>query len=257
MVRSLTLFALFALVSSQASARVFNLKDRSIATYFGGEFGLSQLSRQAYGDSCSNGSNICATDKSEKFNYSGEVGVLFASQAANFRLGVEFLEPQHLSGIKGTNASTSASLFTLNSTTRAIIPKGSLEFVIWKTDETSLIFGGSVGYAMVSMENEYTMTATGNAQLGTTGDFVEKGAGNAIDGEGFVGFEFVFSDNVTMLSSLSYRYLQVAKLTHQNAATVIGGTTVAKGDPVDNSDGTARTLNLSSINLGLNFRFYF
>lgn len=256
MIRALATFALFALIGSQASARVFNLNDRSFATYFGGGIGPSNLSRQPWGKSCSNGANICSTDKSTKYNYSGEFGALFAGTKMNFRLGVEFLLPQHMSEVQGTNASSGASLFTLDSTTRAIIPKATIELVAWKTKLTSLIFGGSVGYAMVTMENDYTMTATGTAQLGT-GSFNEKGKGTATSGEGFVGFEFVFSDNVTLMTTLGYRYLVVNRLTHASATKVIGGGTVAEGDLVTNEDGTARTLNLSSANAGLNFRFYF
>jgi len=241
------------LFCSQAYARVFDLRSRSFGTYFGGSVGSSNLSKQPWGDSSG---STTATDQSVKLNYSGEFGVLAASQKVNFRAGVEVLQPQHLSDIKGTDPARDL-LFTLDSNTRAIIPKATFEFVVWKTNASAFMFGGSVGYAMVSMTNQYQIASpAGSAAFPGVSDYVEKASGNAIQSEGFVGYEFSFSDNVTIFTNLGYRYLMVSELTHDNANTAINGA-VVKGSKVLKQSGENRTLNMSSAQAAIQFRFYF
>lgn len=253
MIKTLIILLLTSIFSTPASARVFDLSQRTFATYFGGEVGSSMLSKQPWGDA--SGAST-ATNESVRMNYAGELGLLMAFSKVNFRFGVEYLAPQHLGDILGTNSNTGVQYFTLDSTTRAIVPKATIEFVVYKGKATSLIFGGSAGYAMVTMENHYTMTAAGAAALSAP-SYIEKGQASAVSGEGFVGYEFVFSDNVTLLTTLGYRYLVVGSLKHQNATTVSGGTAVTVGSPVLNNSSQDRTLNLSSANAGLIFRFYF
>ena len=240
------------LFSAPAQARVFDLRSSSFATYFGGSIGSSQLSKQPWGDS--SGPATTTFDQSVKLNYSGEFGVLMGVPKVNIRLGIEYLQPQKLSDIKGKNASDQ-QLFILSSNTRAIIPKAALEFIVWKTNSSAFIFGGSVGYAMVTMENQYQMDTAGTTAFGV-GSYGEKGTGNAIGSEGFVGYEFVFSDNVTVFANLGYRYLLVTELKHQVAHTGINGA-VAKDSTVVNSDGKNRNLNLSAGQAAIQFRFYF
>lgn len=245
------IFLMTALFSSVAQARVFDLNAASFGTYFGGTIGSSQLSKQPWGDSSG---ATTTTDTPIRLNYSGEFGFLVAVPKINLRFGVEYLQPQQLSDIKGKNLSEQ-QVFTLNSNTRAIMPKASVEFVVWKTNSSAFIFGGSAGYAMVTMENQYQMTAQGTTDFGV-GDYNEKATGNAIGAEGFIGYEFVFSDNVTLFTNLGYRYLMVTKLKHQNANSAIGGA-VTKGSTVTNQDGTNRNLNMSAAQAAIHFRFYF
>lgn len=240
------------LFSANAHARVFDLRNRSFGTYFGGTIGTSELSKQPWGDSSG---ATTSTDQSVKLNYSGEFGVLAASQKVNFRAGIEFLQPQKLSDIKGTSTVDQKHLFNLSSNTRAIIPKATFEFVVWKTNTSAFMFGGGVGYAMVTMENQYQITTDGTSALGVS-SYVEKASGNAVQGEGFVGYEFAFSDNVTLFTNLGYRYLMVSELKHENAAAAIGGA-VTKGSKVLKQNGENRTLDLSAGQAAIQFRFYF
>lgn len=251
MLRQSVISLMTVLISASANAKVFNLKESNFGTYFGGTIASSQLSKQPWGDS--SGPNT-SYDQSVKLNYSGEFGVLMAIPKINLRFGVEYLQPQKLSDIRGKNPSDQL-LFILSSNTRAIIPKASVEFVIWKTNSSALMFGGSVGYAMVTMENQYQMDTEGTNEFGV-GSYNEKATGNAIGSEGFVGYEFVFSDNVTLFTSLGYRYLLVGELKHQVAHTGINGA-VAKDSTVVNVDGKNRDLNLSAGQAAIQFRFYF
>ena len=239
------------LFSGSAHARVFDLQAASFGTYFGGTIGSSQLSKQPWGDSSG---LTTTTDSPVRLNYSGEFGILMAIPKINLRFGIEYLQPQRLSDIRGKNASDQL-LFILDSNTRAIIPKASVEFVVSKTNASAIIFGGSVGYAMVTMENQYEMTAQGNTDLGV-GNYNEKATGNALAAEGFLGYEFVFSDNVTLFTNLGYRHLLVTKLSYQNSAATIGGA-ATKGSTVTNQDGTNRNLNLGAAQAAFHFRFYF
>ncbi len=136
-----------------AQARVFDLRTASYGTYFGGTVGSSNLSQQPWGDSSGTVATPVTTNDYIRLNYSGEFGFLIAMSKLNLRFGVEYLQPQKLSDIQGKNSSDQ-TLFVLESNTRAIIPKASVEFVVWKTNYSALIFGGSAGYAMVTMEND-------------------------------------------------------------------------------------------------------
>jgi hypothetical protein len=241
-------------ISAIAEARVFDLKSASYGTYFGGTVGSSNLSQQAWDGSPGTTLVPTTTNDYVRLNYSGEFGFLMAVPKVNLRFGIEYLQPQKLSDIQGKNASDQVD-FVLVSNTRAIIPKMSVEFVVWKTNDSALIFGGSAGYAMVTMENRYSMTAQGTTDF-SVGDYTEKATGTATEGEGFLGYEFIFSDNVTIFANLGYRYLLVTSLKHQNAGPVIGGS-VSKDSPVLNQNGEARKLNMSAGQAALQFRFYF
>ncbi len=246
------IFLMTAFFSARAQARVFDLKAANFGTYFGGTIGSSQLSKQPWGDSSG---SATTTDTAVRLNYSGEFGFLVAVPKVNLRFGVEYLQPQKLSDIRGKNANDQL-LFILNSNTRAIMPKASVEFVVWKTNSSAFIFGGSAGYAMVTMENLYQIGPQGPTDYPAVTNFAEKATGNAIGAEGFIGYEFVFSDNVTLFTNLGYRYLLVTELKHQIAHTGYNGA-VAKDSTVVKQDGTNRTLNFSAAQAAIQFRFYF
>lgn len=248
----MVIFLIAALFSPLAEARVFDLKSATIGTYFGGTIGSSQLSKQPWGDSSG---TTTVTDSSVRLNYSGEFGVLMAIPKINLRFGVEYLQPQRISDIRGRNSSDQL-LFTLNSNTRAIIPKATVEFVVSQTNSSAIIFGGSAGYAMVTMENQYEIGPQGPTDYPSVTNFSEKAKGNAIGAEGFIGYEFVFSDNVTLFTNVGYRYLLVTELKHQNSHTGYNGP-VAKDSTVTNQDGKNRTLNMSAAQAAFHFRFYF
>src|SRR4051812_45495379 len=120
---------------------------------------------------------------------------------------------------------------------------------------SKLFFGAAVGYSFIKMENIYTFTPGQTTYPGMV-DFYERASATAIETEAYLGYEMLFSDNVTVVFDAGYKYLPVRKLNHQNPTTTFQGA-VGKGDAVQNDAGTNRLINLSTAYGGLAFRFYF
>ena len=103
-------------------ARVFNLATETKAVYLKGNVGLSNLGEDAYINSSGSSTVFNAQPK---YNYGGEVGIVFVGKDAGGNLGVEFFSAQKQSAISGTN-SGGTELMTVDSNITAMIAKGGL-----------------------------------------------------------------------------------------------------------------------------------
>lgn len=234
-----------------AQARVFDYKDSGIAPYIRGTGGLSQLNQDAFANSSGNST----VNGSSKYNYGAEIGLMLGlSQDVHFRLGAEIIQESPVNG-QGVDSSGSA-LYTINSTVFIFNPNAALEFVLNKKGNTRFYFQLGAGYANVAVTNAYTMTSAGQTALGV-GSFTENLYANTISGNAGFGMETLFTDNVTFLADLDYRYLPVTSLKYKSGVTnIVSPSGVSAGAPVVNGDGSARKLNLSGIYAGVAFRFY-
>jgi hypothetical protein len=246
----LFLGSLFFLLPSPAQARVFSFKDETIATYFRGTFGNSAVAGTPY--DASSGAGVTVDKKSSR-NVSADIGVLFAGQDMNFRLGVEFLMPQRFDTASGSNAS-GANYFSLDTQTFAFIPSANLEFLFKRSATAHGLLGLGAGYAFVSVSNHYTMTPAGTAALAVT-DFSEAASARVLASQLYVGYETLFTDTVTAEFEAGYRYAPVTTLNSTTSATAISGSESA-GKPLVNMDGSNRKVNLSGVFVGMSFRFY-
>ena len=123
---------------SPLSARVFDFKKESIAPYFRGTGGFSSVGNSGFADA-KGGSTVLGSDKST-FNYSGEVGVLFhLVEQLSFRLGVELLQAQEVSELKGNNAA-GTELYTLESGTFVFHPNAAVELIHSQTNSFRFFF---------------------------------------------------------------------------------------------------------------------
>lgn len=245
-----TAAASLLLGASIAEARTFDFKNERFASYFGGTYGASAVGDNAYGNSSGNGVTV---DRRSAANASGELGFVISSPRANVRLGVEALFPRNYDDITGSDASGTA-LFTLKSKVMAFIPQAALEILFRPTAESRIIVGAGGGLAIVTLDNEYTMTSSGTTALGV-GDFVESASARVGMGRAYVGYEFLFTDTVTLAAELGYRHLVVPSLKSTRNSTAISGTQSEGGD-VLNMDGKPRSLDLGGAYAGVTFRFY-
>ncbi len=240
------------LVPCASSARVFDFKDESVATYLKGAYGPSAVGSSPY--AASSGASTASFDQVVRGNYSGEFGALFASSRFNLRLGVEFLIPSRISDVKGKDAG-GAELFNLDTRTTALIPTLHLELVTHRAATSKAFVGAGVGYGYVKMENSYRFTAAGSAAYPALGDFTEKAQGRAIASHVYAGYETLLADHAAVVFDLGYRHLRAADLAHLTAADTFNGA-VSRGEPVRKSDGAARGIDLSGGYAGLALRFY-
>jgi hypothetical protein len=246
LVLALGLFLLPAI----SQARVFNYKDAEVAAYVRGTGGLSQLDQDSFANADGAGTSVSA---SSKYNYGAEVGfALGLSPNLHLRIGAEIINenPVNDNGVD----SSGTSRYSLNSTVLVFNPNLAFEYVYSTKGNTRFYGVLGAGYANVNVTNTYTMTAAGTTALGV-GDFKESMGANVLSGQVGVGLETLFTDNVTFMTDMGYRYMPVRQLNYTSGDTGFLGA-VNKGDVVLNSDGSKRTLNLSGLIIGASFRFY-
>lgn len=247
------LILVFLLLPSFAQARVFDFKNESFATYLKGTFGSSEVGETPFNES--SGTSTKSFSGGITSNSSGEFGVLLGFGRLTLRLAAELLMPKHISDVKGYNAGE-AELFNLETKVSAITPMAYIDLNLIEGSTSRIFAGGGVGYAYIKMENNYTMTSTGTSTYGGLTSFSERATGMALAAQAYAGFEFLFSDNVTVTFDGGYRYLPVYRLNHQNPTTTFLGS-VSKGEAVQTETGVNRKINLSGAFGGVAFRFYF
>lgn len=238
------------LPANKAHARVFDLKSENFATYFGGSFGLSNLGDYAFGQSAGNG---VTTDQAVRTNYSGEFGLVLTGARGGIRLSGEYLLGKALAGVKGLDAA-GATYYEMDSKVSAFVPMISAEAPIWKQPESRVLLGGGLGYAFVSLDQEYRMTPAGTTALGVS-DYIEKSSTQALAWRLYISGETTFVDTTTLTLEAGYRSIKVGSLQSKKDTTAISGVQTV-GSDVKNMDGSNRAFDLGGAYMSLLFRFY-
>lgn len=236
-----------------SEARVFDFKNEYLASYLRGTASSSVASDGAFGSA--GGSGTTFEDK-VAYNFSGEIGFLLRfKNMVSFRVGMELLQTKPLVSISGKNAS-GVELFQLDSEVLILQPLATIEVDLSPTNEsrTFLFLGG--GLADFTLDNQFTMTSTGTSELGGVTDFSEKATASRISAHAGIGYERLLADTATIALELGYRYLPSPDFKLDKSATTIAQGAVNKSDPLLNSDGSRREVNMSGIFASLGFRFY-
>ena len=246
----IALASALVLFSPLAHARVFDFKNESLATYFRGSYGFSNLGGSAFEKSSG---NSISTDKQVASAASGEFGFLLSAKHFNLLLGAEYLIPRALTEIEGKNIG-GTRMFLLNSSVSAFIPMLNIEFLLSQGPTSKFFFGGGPGLAIVSFDNVYTMTAAGTAQTSIS-DHTESGTAQSLGGQAYIGYEALFTDTVTVAFDLGYRYYKITGFTSTKGTQTFSGTQTP-GSNILNMNGTPRTMDLSGVFAGISCRFY-
>lgn len=250
-IQSAFLLILIVLTTSTSHARTFDLKNETFATYFGGSFGYSNLGDYAFGQS---GGNGVQTDQVVRWNYSGEFGLVLATGHGGIRLSGEYLLGKSLAGVNGTDSSGTA-LYSLDSRVSALVPMISAEVPIWRGQNSRIQLGGGGGYAFVSLDQEYRMTAAGTAALGGIQSYIEKASTRTFAWRAYVSGETSFVDTTTVCFEAGYRSVKVGSLQSLKDTTAISGTQTT-GNDILNMDGSNRSFDLGGAYVSLLFRLY-
>jgi len=244
---------LVLLFSFKAEARVFNINEASVGTYFKGTFGTSNLKGDAFEDS--SGASTKSFSEEADYNWGGEIGFFFPSKDYSFRFGLAIIAPSVASGNSGNNAS-GASLMTVDSKVYGFFPMVHLEYYTMKNNYGRVYISMGGGYGKVSMKNSYNLTAAGDTAYTTPNTFSERASQLAYIMEVGVGYEMPFVQTVTATFDFGYRYSNANDLKYDSAGSDFNGGH-ADGASVVNSDGEKRALDLGGVFAGLSFRFYF
>ncbi len=250
--RFIFLLGIFFFSRESAWARVFDFKNEYLASYLRGSTGLSQVGTDAF--SGAGGTDTLYNDK-VSYNFSGEIGFLLRMKNAfNFRVGIELLQAKPLHGVPGKNTAGD-NRFNLDSEILIYQPVGTLEFDLYpKNNSRAFIFLGA-GLADATLENQFTLTTTGQSELGIS-DFTEKALARRISYHAGVGYEVVMADTVTVSCELGYRYLTLPNFKWSKSTTSLAQGAVSTNDDLLNDDGSNRVIDMSGFFVSLGFRFY-
>ena len=244
------LFLAVLLLSFLAEARVFDMNSEKFAAYFRGNYGPTSIGKGAF----EKASAFNETYNNElKTITAGEFGFVYAASFMNTKFAIEVIRPPSLKGTNATDANDN-SLYSLDSDISAVIPKIGFEFNLKKWKAARLFLNSNFGTGTLILSNAYTFTTAGTALTGKT-DFTEEGRSTSTMIEGNLGIEFLMFDTTTMTLDIGYRSLKFTTITHNRTASTLMGDKV-KGDPMLNTDGTAREIDLSGAYASLGFRFW-
>ncbi len=249
----ISVLALVLCFGSSAYARVFNFKDTGLGVMLRGTGGLSSVDKDPYGDSSGSSTEI---DEQTKYNYGGELAAVWGmGQNYNLRLGAEVMQHHPIKEGHGKNAA-GTDRFQFDSSTFVFNPNIAAEIFLEAGSKFRFFAQAGVGYAMVDVENRYTMTATGTSELGV-GSFNEKMSGTGMSYLVGAGFEALMLDNVTISVDGGYRYIKITELKYTgDVNNIVAPAGAAKGDTALKNDGTKRELNLGGLFVGASLRFY-
>jgi hypothetical protein len=247
----LLLLTLILSFGAKAEARVFRLQSETVAAYFGGTYGSSEILQSHFSGMSGNGVTI---DGSAKINTAGEFGFLFTSRSVGLRLGVEVIRPITITDAMGSDAG-GVKLYDFESTISATIPKVAIELNVRTTDRWRLYATFAAGTASVTYKNSYTLTTDGQTAFPGLANFSDEATGTGQLFEGGMGFETLMNDTTTVAFTVANRNLSVSNFKHKYAVTNFTGTQ-ASGDSVFNSDSSVPQTDFGGITAGLLFRFY-
>lgn len=246
---SLTMLGTF---SSLAEARVFSYKDRRFAPFVRGSLGYSQLQDAAFADSSG---ATTSTTGGVTWNYGGELGfALGLTETLFMRIGAEVISAKD-SDVKGASPA-GVDWMTIDSSVFVFNPNVAFEYYYNQINNLRFFTAVSFGMANFTLENRYDLTPAGTTANGGKADFIEKAEANTYSATASMGLETLFTDNVTVLIDLGYRYLEASELKLKGNVNSFGNPSGAKGDVLKNADGSARSLDLGGFYTSLTFRFY-
>lgn len=244
------LFALF--VPWVADARVFNLKNETLSSYFRTSFSDPELRKKPFENS--SGAATTSFDNGFTTLVGYELGVAWKFSRIVTRLGLEIVRPNSLS-VRGFG--TTGELFEMTAETSIFIPKLALEFGLYEWSQGRWFIMGEGGLATLSMQNSYNFTAAGTAQYGLS-NYREEVRGIGASIVGALGLEATMTDTSTFVLEVGYRSLEFTSLFHQVSGTTIAQGAVSGGTPAkENGSGAERSLSLSAPYVAASFRFWF
>jgi hypothetical protein len=237
-----------------AEARVFNMKDSSVAAYFRGTFGESNARDSAFYDT---GGWATVFDEEVKSNVSGEMGfTLNLGESFVFRGGVEGLQTRKLV-TQGTLAYTQSSLFSLTSTVLAFHPNAALEYNFSTGPASRKYVYAGAGYATVRVKNEFSYTDLGYTYYGPgERNIKETWETTALSYFAGVGWEVFILDNVTVAMDAGYRIMPTSGYTYAYSGVANENFPVAKGEDVWTVSGAKPEIDMGGYYLGITIKFY-
>jgi len=232
-----------------AEARVFKLKDETFAAYVHFMGGTSLIQKSSF-----ERTDVTFSNKVD-YNLSGDFGVLFAMSRANFKLGLEFIRPQVVSGAQAIGAGD-VLYYRVTSGIISYGPVAGLDLILKAGESYRIYITTALGYMKTTLKNDYEFSSQGRTNYGGINDYTEEGSAIGAMGRGGLGLEFSLADTATLAFDVGYRSLTTTNLIHERTAVTLNGSVVSGGVMKD-QNGNDRKVNLSGGWAGIGLRFYF
>ncbi len=228
-----------------SQARVFSFDKEAFAGYFLITGGMSTVKDQAF----ANESSATSYGSEVKTNTGGEIGFSYITGRAAWRFGFEIIKPNTLSGVSAQ--ASGSEVYQLKSDINSYIPKLGIELIVFQRPSVRLAIFGFAGTASLSLKNDYTsLTVSPNSDFS-----VEAKSATNLMGGGFLG-EFHMMDTTTFLLEASYRDLKFKDIKYSKNVTSGFNGAITAGDPMVDTSGNKRSIDLSGPYLSVGFRFW-
>jgi hypothetical protein len=244
------LFSGIGFLPASAEARIFDISKETFASYLMVSGGPSSIHQSAF----ANEANTTTSYSDEtKTNLGGEFGFLYSTPAVNFRFGFEIMKPASF-GATATNAS-GAALYNVQNDLTAYSPKFGIEINLKPLSVARSFLLLSAGAASLSMKNDYTLTPAGQSAFAGVSDHSVEAKSSAPEYAAGLGFEFLMSDNTTLMLEGGYRLLKFTQMKYSKDVTTFTGAKTA-GSTVTDANGQNRTIDMSGAIFSLGLRIY-
>lgn len=236
-----------------AQARVFSFEDESFGAYFRSTRSSTAFTNTLLSKSNATTANPVTMNSEVDYNFSGEVGMVYAYRRLAMRIGLEAIIPPAISNRKG-EFSDGTEAYRVTSEVSVIMPKVTMEVNLMKWSDSKVFLFGGAGSANLTGRNSYVFTSAGSTALGVS-EYYEDLRGVAVMGEGGLGYERILFDTTSFVVEGGYRAITFTKVNQNRDVTTMNGA-VVKGDKALNADGSDRAINLSGVYASLSFRIW-
>tara|TARA_B100000749_G_C18450166_1_gene476237 strand:- start:78506 stop:79291 length:786 start_codon:yes stop_codon:yes gene_type:complete len=242
-----------------AQARVFNFQSETFATYFGGGFGdATLLEGKAFTESSGASTEFSSSDV-VPFTQTIELGFITnIRNRVTMKVAAQVVQARQVEA-EGNNSS-GQKLLDVTSDLFVFNPSVVFQYNLGGGDMSKWYVFGGIGWSSLSMDNAYTMTATGQSTYsGIPATFTEKVESTFFTYELGAGYEIHALDTTTFTLDLGYRFMEGLDLRYKGDGYNLaeGDLTHSSGDRVKINGGASnRQVNLGGFYIGIGFRFY-
>ncbi len=250
-------FFVFLLVSLNSHARVFKFSMENVSAYFAGNLGDASGISDNYFSKLSGADTTFSSGSAPSYTQAVEFGFLMTiRRKLSLKFAAELIKVPTKEGIKGFRADGVTERFTLKSELEVFNPHFTMEFN-FKHDEVSrTYFYMGAGWGQMTLKNTYVFTPTGLTDFtNVSADYMGEAKSSFINYHFGLGYEDLFTDNVTFYATLGYRFLDALSVNNDYTGESINGA-VTSGSILNDNSSSPLTLSMSGAYIGVGFRFY-
>jgi len=239
------IFLVIVLFGSIVSARVFNMKDTTLAGYLSAQYGDSIVGTKFFEGESS------AVDYSKGFkkHTGADFGLIYRTHAFAWVFGFEFIKPDKIkNGVASTSGTTN---YNYTSEVSYLAPKVGMEIIFYQNAAQRVSIQGTMGTASLSTKTDYT-----SLSIAPNSDFTVEGKGAANLINVSIGSEWHWVDNTAVQLQVGYRALHFKRIKSTTDVADSFQGAIAKGSRLTRLDGSNLDYKFSGYFINLAMRVW-